>query len=462
MTDYFGQKQSDIFFLSVLFCLSVIVRVSALFFYFQYNPCMTMYDAGHYHSLAQSLSKGLGFVGTDGSSYFYRLPGYPIFLAGCYLLFGERPIFTLTVQCIFASFIPVLIFFISRELCQDQKSVAIFSSIVSCFHVGYVIYANLLMAETLFLIFFLLFLLSLQQKDFFVSGLFLGFGSLIRPVGHFVILASIIYIFFDYYSSCKHFVKNSSGLFFGWISVVLCWIIRNHLLTGMIFLHTLSGPHFINHSAVRIIQKEHNISYEQAKKIVYQQVDRAIYSDKKFLGRDLNQAEESKIMEKIAFDIMKQYPLKSVLYCLLNIFKTTFSLYSSELLVIEQKGALPDYSSERGLKSIFLRFIFPKVKNSYISFFIHYELFFWFLILFGFFMFCLGSIFFKQWLRVLKKEALYICLMIALSSACGFARFRLPVEHFFIIFASIFWVNCFISLKKSFYFFKDIKCFFVF
>lgn len=498
-------------FLLFLFTLSAILRLGALFFYFQYNPCMTMFDSGHYHTLAQSLAHGFGFVDADGAAYLYRLPGYPFFLALCYFCVGVQPVIALVIQGLVGSFIPVLIFLLARILFPARLMVAYLSALIASVHAGYLIYANVLMAETIFCLFFLLFLIfflssflpkyqkynlhiknsitrcypgldqgsseqdcfkvdprsesgmttqericseqvvsfefakktekALSFKSLFLAGLMLGVASLIRPVGHYVLIVVLGLLLFECNYSWKNYLRSTSTLFAGWVVVAGWWLLRNYLLTGMMIFHTLSGPHFLNHSAVRLAMANHHLSYTQAKELVQKEADRELAAAQALQNEPLNQAQESGIMEKVAIHYFNQNWLNTFKHCFINIFKTTFSLYSSELLVIEQQGQLPAYDEHRSLTSMIKRFLCPEVKNSFVRFFIYFELAIWLIILFGFFGYGIRSLFYSVWFVNVIRLVPFILLFLVLSCACGFARLRLPIEHFFTMLAMAFWVD---------------------
>lgn len=502
-------------FLLFLFTLSAILRLGALFFYFQYNACMIMFDAGHYHTLAQSLAHGFGFVGADGAAYLYRLPGYPFFLALCYFCVGVQPVIALAIQGLVGSLIPLLIFLLARILFPARLMVAYLSALIASVHAGYLIYANVLMAETLFCLFFLLFLIlffkkrpSLKPYDFnsnilsfkgvcypreggdpvpnilkklipdspfglsrmtthqrnssgiilsrfkewfykslFLAGLMLGVASLIRPVGHYVLIVVLGLLLFECNYSWKNYLRSTCTIFAGWVVVAGWWLLRNYLLTGMMIFHTLSGPHFLNHSAVRLAMANHHLSYTQAKELVQKEADRELAAAQALQNEPLNEAQESGIMEKVAFHYFNQNWLNTFKHCFINIFKTTFSLYSSELLVIEQQGQLPAYDEHRSLTSMIKRFLCPEVKNSFVRFFIYFELAIWLIILFGFFGYGIRSLFYSVWFVNVIRLVPFILLFLVLSCACGFARLRLPIEHFFTMLAMAFWVDV-LTIKK--------------
>ena len=434
-------------FLFFLFIFSAVLRLSALLFYFQYNPCMTMFDAGHYHALAQSILHSFEFTGADGASYFYRLPGYPFFLAIIYFFAGVNPVIALAIQGFIASVIPVLIFFLGRILFPTTVMVAYGSSLLVAMHIGYVIYANLIMAETLFCIFFLFFLIFFYRKKFLFAGLMLGIASLIRPVGQYVLVVALGLRLLECNRSWRNYLRNALMFFAGWIAVAGWWLVRNYVLTGMFIFHTLSGPHFLNHSAVRLAMAHDHISYTQAKELVQEQANLALADAENKQKKSLNQAQESAIMERVALQYFKKNWMQSFKHCAINIFKTTFSLYSSELLVIEQHGKLPAYEEHRSLKLMIKRFLFPEVKNPFIRFFIYYELVLWIFVLIGFLGYGISSLFYSAWFGNVIRLMPFILLFLVLSCACGFARLRLPVEHFLTMLAMAFWVNV-LRIKK--------------
>jgi hypothetical protein len=123
--------------------------------------------------------------------------------------------------------------------------------------------------------------------------------------------------------------------------------------------------------------------------------------------------------------------------------KTTFGLYSSELLVIDSGGQLPPYSNDRSFKKILTRFLLPDVNNKFIILVIYFEIIFYLFILLGFLIFIIRSAFDKCRLCILIKAMPFIGCIIFLTLACGYARLRLPIESFLIILAIKEWWDLF-------------------
>ena len=93
------------------------------------------------------------------------------------------------------------------------------------------------------------------------------------------------------------------------------------------------------------------------------------------------------------------------------------------------------------------RFLLPEVDNSFIRFFIYFELALWFFVLIGFLGYGIRSLFYSVWFVNVIRLMPFILLFLVLSCACGFARLRLPIEHFFTMLAMAFWVDV-LRIKK--------------
>ncbi len=163
------KAQNQKYFLVGLFCLSFIIRLIFLNLFLADNPCQLMYDSAHYHNPAVSLVQGKGFAVGD-KPYFYRLPGYPLFLASCYKVFGLDVRSTLMVQLLLASLIPLLIFFLAQALFPKKTLIAWLAASCAVIHPGLLIFSGLVMTETLFVLFFTFFLLIVYMKKSLVNA----------------------------------------------------------------------------------------------------------------------------------------------------------------------------------------------------------------------------------------------------------------------------------------------------
>jgi 4-amino-4-deoxy-L-arabinose transferase-like glycosyltransferase len=422
-------KQQIFLFGVVVF--SLIIRLLFFYIYLSDNPCQLWYDSGHYHAIAQQLLAGNGFGGQ-----LYRLPGYPIFLACGYWLFDNSVTLTLLLQILFSLTIPILIFFLARKMLPKNPTVAFFAADIAALHPGLLIFSGLVMTETIFMIFFLLFLCCFwsnkQWYHWVLAGIMLGLVTLIRPVGHYV-LATALLLIVVFPNPFKQKFKYMFWFAGSWLVTIAPWLIRNWLLTGALVLHTLGGAHFINHLGIRIVMQRDNISYNQARGQVYETI--------KQRAQGAGEVERSSVAERLVQEYVLQNPLITISLALKNMLKTCFSLYSSELLLIDSKGQMPHYQDNRTFVDLIKRFICPDVTSKKITFFIYYEILFFILLLIVFFGWLTTALLDPgQWWLLFAVLA-FIGTFIVISSVCGFARLRLPVAPFLIIFASKFFIE---------------------
>lgn len=447
MKTHILNNNQNLYFLIFLFAFSFFIRILTFECFFQNNSTMIDFDSKVYSEVGENISLGKGLTNKDGSSLFLRVPIYPLFLGLCYKTFGYSPKKALMLQSLISSLIPIIIFFISVLIFPTSYQVAYISSLISSIHVGFVTFSNLLMAESLFTLFFNLFLLflflSFKSKDnkliLFTSGILLGISSLIRPVGVPLLLTALLVISLSNHN-IKKSIKECFILLSGWLLIIAVWLIRNFLLTSHIFFHTLPGIHFLKHLTARVVMEGENISYIQSLKKLDIELEEKI-SKKELINKQNCEIEKCIQAEEISRKYCLKYPMLTVKNLLINMFKTTFSLYSAELIFIDNKGKLPEYSSNRSIMNIFKRFIFPDVSSLWIWLIIYLEILFMIFLWIGNVGFIIKAIFKKNLLELIIKIFPFIFTFIFVSLACGFARLRLPIESFMIILSVYFWIS---------------------
>jgi 4-amino-4-deoxy-L-arabinose transferase-like glycosyltransferase len=403
---------------------------------------MLEFDSAHYHKIALQIADGKGFSDEHGNPQFYRVPGYPIFLAYCYKILGTNPIFIILLQILLSALISLLIVLLALTLFPGQLFVAKLAALISCFDIGYAIFSGLILTEILFVLFFTIFLILFLQKstprllNLFLAGVFLGLACLVRQVAPAMLGVSIFLLLFTH-KKLTSFLSFTSGFLFA----TSWWLARNYMLTGYIFFGTLSGPHFLNHSAVQLEMMLKNISHAQAKLNVYQEFNLLVEQKQTELGRPLQEIEKCLLAEKLTIKYSLTDPIITIKHWTINILKTAFGLYSSELLFIDSGGQLPPYSNNRSIKTVLKKFLTPDVSNKFIIPIIYFEILLFLFILLGFFLFCFSALFNFDKFCIGFKAISFIGAMLFITLACGYARLRLPIECFLIILASKAWFD---------------------
>ncbi len=446
-------------FLVFLFLFSFLIRALVFQFFLSKNENYWQVDSTTYHQVANGITSGWGISHEQGESNFYRLPGYSLFLSVFYKLFGPIKTIALWFQIFLSSFIPILIFFLSLSLFPTNLLLAKIASIYSSVHLGFVLYSGFFMSESLFIFFFLLFSIFFFSKvkfNFFLSGLFLGLASLVRPVGHyFIILAIALILIFSSFGNKKF---RSSFLFFlGWFIPISFWLIRNFLLLHSVFFHTLPGGHFLYLSAARVAMHEQNCSYWQARENLQKESEVLIKLKEQKLGRPLNEIEHCKLLEGLAARYFVKHPVLAIKNWFTDMMRTTLSLYSAELIYLYNDRAEIDYfNKDRTTWDMFKRYLFPDVSSKLIKIILFFEILFFAFILLGLtlgmikllfmifmYLFSFQKLSKKElcnigtWLKVIP----FIVLFILLSLSGGYARMRLPAEPFLIILSFSFWLS---------------------
>ena len=450
----------------IIFIVALLVRLAFYALYLRFNPCMLMYDSGHYHTMAQHLLQYGGFMDAHGLIDTYRLPGYPLFLSACYQFTGVIPQGALWVQLILGSLIPVLIYYLALRI-TDSLRVALIAAMVSCLHVGLVLFAGLVMTETIFGVLFLLFLYVLlgaqTSRNFLVAGLLLGLCNLIRPLAFLPLAVVGALMSFETATTslpqderhwrfalilrslsrqAKSVSKDMSAFkppiafLLGWSLPPALWVLRNFLHTGMLLLHTFNGPHLLNHAAVRVYALAHHTSHQQAQQQVYAQLPSTHESDPNRQQMVVSQQQEAQTIK-----ILLRYPLQTMLLGAINCFKTVCSLYSSELLCIDSGGQLPSYDDSLNLGGRLKRLLCPEVTTGWLRVLIWYEILMHLLLLLGAAGFVVQRLRQRTLSRTLVLLLLISVVCVAQTAACGFARLRLPIEPILIMVAVMFYTS---------------------
>ena len=117
-------------FLIFLFFISFIIRALFFYLFLSKDENYLVADSQPYHCLAERIASGNGITNLDGTPQFFRLPGFPLFLATGYKLFDFDIEKALWLQVILACFIPILVFCLSLILFPSYVLLAKISSIV--------------------------------------------------------------------------------------------------------------------------------------------------------------------------------------------------------------------------------------------------------------------------------------------------------------------------------------------
>jgi hypothetical protein len=423
-----------------IFVFALLVRGLVYYGYLQHDANYWQIDSLGYNSVAKGIAAGHGISTLDGAPNFHRVPGYPLYLALFKTWCGDSPAAALWTQVLLGAVIPVLIFLLALILFPGQAMLAAAAGLYAAVHLGLVLYSGFMMTETLFILFFLGFLLLFfshcdNPKRIATAGVLLGIASLIRPVGHYlIVLALLILLLQKTYLPIR--IRNCALLFLAWLVPVSIWLARNYLLLGHLFFHTLPGGHFLQLSASRVVMQAEHITYQKARERVSAEAYKVVRKQELSAQKRLSEIERCYVYEKLAIKHFAAHPLITLKLWATDIFRTTFSLYSAELVYLESGRKQIDYFAPgRTLWNMIERYLFPETNNVWLKLLVWLEILLYSFMLFGFaraswlLLICGNSHDRMLWLSI----ASFMALFLIISLAGGYARMRLPIEPFIII-----------------------------
>lgn len=441
------------YFLIGIFFLSCLLRMLLFAGYTSHEDhAWLAFDSEQYELIARQIAAGDGISNQDGTPNFYRLPGYPLYLAGCYKIFNDHTHAALWLQVLLSSFIPLLIFFLSLTLLPSQLLIAQIASCVAAVHVGFMLYAGMLSTESLFLIFFLLFLIcfyaglqNASSRFFACAGAFLGIASLIRPVGHYSIIIALAVLLMFYH---KNTLSKAIPLTASWLIVISPWLIRNYLLAGTLFFHTLPGLHFLQYSAAAIEQARIGCDYFQARDNVFAVWHGQVAKQEQLLKRPVTEYERFAVAQNVAFYYMTHYPKLFFKHACTQIARTCGTLYSTLFLYVP---AGTTYGNDMTVWSKIKLYLFPRAVHSLLIPLIYWEMISYLLMLLGCVMFLAQAVLDRSLRWVLVKTLPFMAMFIVITLAYGCARLRFAVEPCMIVLAAYAWTARVRSWRKDYF-----------
>lgn len=202
-------------------------------------------DSLTYHKLAVSMLSGEYSI--DGRPTAFVVPGYPVFLAGIYSMFGEGQFAVRIIQSILDVITCFLFYLVCRNFFDDRYSVA--GTAVFTFFPSNILYTQAVLTESLFglaAMALLYFLLKAKRGNLFFTGVLFGIALLIRSslaVSAVMIILYIILYRKELFGKSS-FTSPAVGivLFAAGIVLVLSpWIARNKIVMGESVLATQGG-----------------------------------------------------------------------------------------------------------------------------------------------------------------------------------------------------------------------------
>lgn len=192
-------------------------------------------DAREYSNIAANFVEHKEYAHTPGNPTMYRAPGYPFFIALIYSLFGVKNYLAVRIiQALLGTLLCLITYFIAERIFGER--VGKWAAVISVFYPFFIYYCGLLLTELLFTLLLAMAVLNLinlsstlKLKYGVLSGIFLGFSALTRPI---IVLFPILLFF--WMLSIRVSLKKTLGLFiimmFFMLLVISPWTVRNYLI----------------------------------------------------------------------------------------------------------------------------------------------------------------------------------------------------------------------------------------
>ncbi len=188
-------------------------------------------DGKDYDALGLSLAAGTGFAIHSVPNTF-RPPGYPLFLAALYMIFGHSYVAVKIAQSLLGALTCLMIFLIGQRL--FSKRVGVIAATIATVYPLLVVYTGFLLSEALFVFLSTLFLYALvrfrectSRRWIAAAGLVLGIMNLTRPVT--LLLPAVLFVCFWIELKAKRRAAMIAGMLALWMLIpIMPWTIRNY------------------------------------------------------------------------------------------------------------------------------------------------------------------------------------------------------------------------------------------
>lgn len=399
-------------------------------------------DALGYHELATNLLQNKSFsYEVNGKPDALRTPGYPLFIAAIYSVFGNAPWVVMLFQIVLDTVTCLILMLTLSRLFTHR--VAFVSSLFYALDPFLVFYCSTLLSDILFV--FLLVLSSYAfaaayrsgpggKGDWYYAsyGLLLGIATLVRPISVYILLLLALFFFAGYWKDKTRAIRLTAICSITFFLAIFPWLFRNYVTFDRLSLSTSGQFNLLFYWAEPIEMERLNIDRASAEKLLDAEVEREVVSD----GLDLqkvNQFQVADIYQRLAIRIFSKNPLsfvktytKGIIFNFLNLNTEGFAHH------LHMRTAGVDkrwYSSYKDMLSDFISKKPPEaiVIGGLILFFLAIT-------------YSLSVVgFVASWSRYDHKVLLFLFLMssyfILLTGANGNCRFKLPSLPFYLCFA---------------------------
>ncbi len=426
-----------------------------------------------YNQLAINLLNGYGFTYKEGlPPVSLRTPGYPVFIAVFYAIFGIKPLLILFIQIIMDSLTAIIIFKTVFEI--SSKKIALIASALYSFEPHALIYSLSMYSDTLFVFLiaifsfnFIRFLKYGSTRYLVFSTFILGLSAIVKPTSVFV---PLIVLFFLIFKNARIFliIKQFTVFLFVFGIIISPWLLRNYTTFNKIFLSTAGDYNLLVLNITPIKMKEIKKSQEETIFQLLAEADSLMRSDSVLpmfninpkdyweeltLQYDFNKAE---YWRKLAITYIKSYPFDFTKFYLLGIIHSFLNLGSgvySEYFNLNKSELRFNIKEQDNLIKLIVQFFQNKSLSEII---IGFSIFLYLTFVYvGLIIGIFNNKEITDW-KIRYFIILLFIYFILIAGAGGLARFKLPSLPFYLIISSI-GINNFVSKLLALHFYRKSR-----
>ena len=321
----------------IVFFLALIVRIVNLYFLIPDDFNFISEDQDIYVNLGMSILETGKFVYNNDGIYTIetaRMPLYPYFLSGIWGMVGFNPLVVIFIQSIIDSITCIIIGLISTKIVPRTF---LLSGIVSAFNMNLVVSSGMILTDSLFLLFFTLFLwltiFYLKEKRLkylILLSLLLSISILTRPVPYYLIpiLGFVFLWFLIFEKKTFNTIFLHILVFLSCSSILLIPLLdRNYSKFDVVSITSQSGLHLSRYLVPLAIHFSEGVSYEEA---VNEVTDRVKLSKQSGHIDENNPFKESYYESKVSIERLFE----------LGILKTTYSWIVGSTLNLASSGVM--------------------------------------------------------------------------------------------------------------------------
>jgi 4-amino-4-deoxy-L-arabinose transferase-like glycosyltransferase len=274
--------------------------------YHSFTPPIDTLNLARYSNLKLT---GILFLHPDT----YREPGYPIYLAAIYSIFGIKPYIAILFQLILSA-ISILFTYRIAILLFNNSAVAKLATLLYIFDIHSIFVANELLTDTILTILFLpsiyYFLKGMKNnkwQSFAWGGILLGLACLTKPIVLFY--PAILFMLICLFSSQRLDWKIKMGLLFALIcgGITSIWLVRNRVEYGHWQMTTQGGSDLLFYYSSLTEQRITHSNLDSIRVKFQQQADSAGFR------KETDPFKQSDICKKIALSYISKHKLAFLL-----------------------------------------------------------------------------------------------------------------------------------------------------